>query len=59
MRLAISTIETLTDLKTDLVVANNSNYVFPCPAIIRLTFTFLNLVNDAQTLLAGFSEHLL
>ena len=32
---------------------------FPCPAIVRLTFTSLIFINDAQTLLAGFSEHLL
>ena len=31
---------------------------FPCPAIIRLTFTFLIFINDAQTLLSEFSEHL-
>ena len=29
------------------------------PAIVRLTFTSLIFINDAQTLLAGFSEHLL
>ena len=29
----------------------------PCPAIVRLTFTSLIFINDAQTLLAGFSEH--
>ena len=31
--------------------------VFPCPVIVRLTFTSLIFINDAQTLLAGFSEH--
>ena len=30
---------------------------FPCPAIVHLTFTSLIFINDAQTLLAGFSEH--
>ena len=30
-----------------------------CPAIERLTFTSLVFINDAQTLLAGFSEYLL
>ena len=33
--------------------------VFPCPAIVRLTFTSLTFINYARMLLAGFSEHLL
>ena len=33
--------------------------VFPYTAIVRLIFTFLICINDAQTLLAGFSEHFL
>ena len=37
MRLAISTTETLTDLKTDLVVANNNNnLVFMAPTMEQL-----------------------
>ena len=38
MRLAISTTETLTDLKTDLIVANNNNMVneFPSTACVGI-----------------------
>ena len=30
--------------------------MFPCPAVVRLTFTFLICINDSRTLLAGFAE---
>ena len=57
MRLAISTTETLTDLKTDLVVANNNNCTHIC-----ITLSPLDLWTDhagVTALLTRWTESLL
>ena len=47
MRLAISTTETLTDLKTDLVVANNNNYNHAMSAVTSQSLsTTLTVISE-------------
>ena len=47
MHLAISTTDTLTDLKTDLVVANNNN-VWCCGVSFKLKYLFKMVAENVQ-----------
>ena len=57
MRLAISTTETLTDLKTDLVVANNNRKMLRSVCLLPIPLAFhcsmLNVLSDMVGELGG------
>ena len=55
MRIAISTTETLTDLKTDLVVANNNN--IPGPPRYPCSVCFKNVTSQGTSYLCTICSH--